>query len=585
MKKLLPCILITLTGVILLSACSGSKSAQQTGTTVSVPVPKSKKGVDSAVVERMFIDACKFIALDQYDEAVDLLDEIIKEDPLNAPSFYQLAKIFIDHGQANDALIYSKRAVDIDPSNKAYGALYAGILGYTGQFQKAAEVYEDMIKNGHNDIDTYYQLADTYDRAGNQLSAITTLLEIQKLYGVDEQLAFELQHLYAAEGQFGKAVEWCETLVKIAPDNTLYRRYLSDYYDRNGQPDLAEKTFEALLELDPSNTDLQFKKADMQLKAGDKESYLKTMEAAFGDPKGNIDTKIFYLVLFVDSIGRKEFEQKDKVFGWTEKLVEAHPEDAKAYAMRGDYLYYDAQLQAAANAYNKSLALRNDVFDVWLKMFYIYADLKKYDSLFEYTNMAIELYPNQPVSYYFGGIAANQLERYEDAVKTVRRGLPLSFSNLLLRANMFSIMGDAYHALKNYPESDQAYENSLKLNPDDAYTLNNYAYYLSLRGEQLERAAELAKHANDVNPNDASLEDTYGWVLYQQGKYADAKKWIEKALSNGGDKSGVIREHYGDVLYKLGDTAGALEQWKLAKQAGEASDLLDKKIAEGKLFE
>jgi len=44
-------------------------------------------------------------------------------------------------------------------------------------------------------------------------------------------------------------------------------------------------------------------------------------------------------------------------------------------------------------------------------------------------------------------------------------------------------------------------------------------------------------------------------------------------------------EHYGDVLYQLGEKEAALQQWQKAKQTGKASDLIDKKIKDKKLYE
>jgi hypothetical protein len=49
--------------------------------------------------------------------------------------------------------------------------------------------------------------------------------------------------------------------------------------------------------------------------------------------------------------------------------------------------------------------------------------------------------------------------------------------------------------------------------------------------------------------------------------------------------SGTIIEHYGDILFKLGDVDSAVKQWQKAKGMDETSDLIDKKIADRKLYE
>jgi len=114
--------------------------------------------------------------------------------------------------------------------------------------------------------------------------------------------------------------------------------------------------------------------------------------------------------------------------------------------------------------------------------------------------------------------------------------------------------------------------------------LNNYAYFLSLRNENLEKAAEMAGRAVELKPGSAN-QDTYGWVLYQMGNYDEAAIMIKKAIDNGANSSAVILEHYGDVLWKLDRKEDALDYWKKAKAAGEGSEFLDKKVEEKKMYE
>ncbi len=577
---------ISLVFLLALSACNSTKNTQ-TGNTSPVRTSNAKYTgkVDSAAVERLYIDGCKYLAMQDMENAVSTFSNIIKADPKNDASMFQLSKIFFDYGQMGDALQYIKSAVDLKPENIYYQLLYANILTYSASYEKAAAVFETILKDNPNNEEVYYRLEYAYEKAGNNKEAIKTIERLAKLSGENESVLYELQRLYAANNEPLKAIDALLRLIEMDPGNTSYLRYLSDYYDRAGKPELAQQTFDQLLETDSNNVDLQFRKASFQQKAGDEKSYFATMHKAFANPEGDIDTKIFYLVLFVDSLDKTNFKLKDTVLTWTKLLVEAHPEDAKSYAMRGDFLYYSGDLNSAAVAYNKSIELRSDIFDVWIKMFYIYSELRNYESLKTISASAIELYPNQPLSYYFNAVALNNLKDTETAIKILKRGLPLAFSNLQLRADMFTELADAYNTVKNYTESDQAFESSLQLISDNPYTLNNYAYYLSVRKTNLDKAATMSAKSIQLVPNNSSFEDTYGWILYQQKKYKDAKEWIEKALIHGAENSGTVLEHYGDILYQTGDKEGALTYWLKAQKAGDASDLLAKKIQDKTLYE
>ena len=145
-------------------------------------------------------------------------------------------------------------------------------------------------------------------------------------------------------------------------------------------------------------------------------------------------------------------------------------------------------------------------------------------------------------------------------------------------------MGDSYNSLKKFKESNLSYEKALQLNPNNAYVLNNYAYYLSLRNEELEKAASMSKLSNELEANNASFQDTYAWVLFKQKNYKEARTWIEKAIKLN-KESATQLEHYGDILYHLGEQDGAVEQWKLAQSKGEKSEILKKKIYEKKYIE
>ena len=90
---------------------------------------------------------------------------------------------------------------------------------------------------------------------------------------------------------------------------------------------------------------------------------------------------------------------------------------------------------------------------------------------------------------------------------------------------------------------------------------------------------------NELRADNGTYQDTYAWILYKLKQFELAKEWLLKALLNGGEKSSVVVEHYGDVLYRLDKVDEAIKQWKKAKELGDASEFLNQKIKEGKLYE
>jgi tetratricopeptide (TPR) repeat protein len=164
-----------------------------------------------------------------------------------------------------------------------------------------------------------------------------------------------------------------------------------------------------------------------------------------------------------------------------------------------------------------------------------------------------------------------------------KQGKNMVFGNDQLKSTFSAQMADALHASKQYKEAFEAYEEAIKANPNNYFAINNYAYYSSLKKQNLERVKKLSKRMIEANPENATFLDTYGWVLFQMEEYDVAEKQLKKAAEI--NPSGTIVEHYGDVLFKLGNTKEALTQWQKAKEIGGASDRIDKKIQDKQFYE
>jgi tetratricopeptide (TPR) repeat protein len=267
-------------------------------------------------------------------------------------------------------------------------------------------------------------------------------------------------------------------------------------------------------------------------------------------------------------------------------LVEVHPSDARAFTVYADFLNQEKNFKEAREYYRTALSFDKKPFAVWEQLIVMDYELHDFETLLKDTQEAETLFPTQPIVYFFKGVSKSQTDKNEEAVEVYKTGLQMVVDNKPLEEQFYANLGDAYFKLKNYKLSDESYEKALEIKPKDGYVLNNYSYYLSLRGEKLEKAATMSKLSNEVEPNSASKEDTYGWILYKQEKYAEAKIWVLKALEHGGTKDAVILEHLGDINFKLGDVQGAIEYWQKAKNGeGKPSEFLDKKITDKKLYE
>ena len=182
------------------------------------------------------------------------------------------------------------------------------------------------------------------------------------------------------------------------------------------------------------------------------------------------------------------------------------------------------------------------------------------------------------------GVALVQLKQYDKAVKVFMKAEKMSSDAPQLKAQIYSNLGDAYHSLNKDAESDSSYEKSLKLDPESAYVLNNYSYYLSVRKANLQRAKQMSAYANKLDPDNDSFMDTYAWILFQLGEFKEARTFQDRAVLKN-PRNPTLLEHYGDILIQLGDKDKAVEFWRKAKEAGSDSKTIETKIAALKYVE
>ena len=129
------------------------------------------------------------------------------------------------------------------------------------------------------------------------------------------------------------------------------------------------------------------------------------------------------------------------------------------------------------------------------------------------------------------GIGQMQSDATQLAIDSWKEALDLSFGNRFIREQIFTNLGQAYHELGDHERSDQAFEKALKLDPDNALILNNFAYFLAERGQNLSKALEMTIHSNKIDPDNPTYLDTWAWVLYQNAQYQEALLKQERALA------------------------------------------------------
>jgi tetratricopeptide (TPR) repeat protein len=550
---------------------------------------KQKKGKHQQVTENpgnpsMLIDAKKEAIIGNLKGAQDMFRKYVSRYPQDPVGYFELARLESMQKNTDEALRFCREATKLDPDNIWYSLFLAELCQGAGQYQDAIAIYEKIVEKNPEDLDYYYQLASLYLQVEKYRDAIGIYNSIEEKAGVSEDISVQKEKIYLHLNDLKNAENELQKLIAAFPGESRYYSILAEYYIANNMTDKALETYKKIAVMDPENAYIHMSMADYYRKTGNKEKAFEELKLGFANPNLDVDTKVNILLSFY-TVNQMYNDLKDQAFTLSEILITTHPKDPKAYSIYGDLLVQDKKFKEARDTFLKVLALDSSKYAVWEEILRLDLQESEYDHLLIYGRKAMELFPEQPLPFLYTGLACLQLKQYEESIKVLTSGIKLVVDNDEILAQFFMYQGDSWHALKNETEAFRAYDKSIQLKDDNAYVLNNYAYYLSIAGSELDKAEKMSKKAVGLDPENSSFQDTYGWVLFKQGKYKDAGEWILKALQNKENANAEVLEHYGDVLYKLGDTTQAVEYWLKAKQKGPGSELLDKKIADKKLYQ
>lgn len=531
-----------------------------------------------------FYNALSLKTLESYEEALAEFNKCIKINPLNPTPFYEAALIYNLFSQGESAVENAKKAYYLNKENIWYQLLYAELLAVNGYSSKAALIYKQMIKKHPGNEQNYLLLADNYIYSGKFSEAIKIYNQLEKHKGLDKYIIIQKQKLYLENNDLKGAISEIKKLIEVDKRDLQAHEILSELYLLNNQKEKAFEVFKKILELDPEDAKVHLTLADYYRQEGDNKTSYNELKAAFSSSKLSIDVKVSILMSYYPI--SDEYEQMNtQALELCEILIEVHKNNPIAHAIYGDFLYKDGRNKEAKIQYKKVIAQDENRPQVWSQLLFIESELRDYSELELDSEKALQLFPTNPIYYFFNGIANSQLSNYKKAISSLEIGLQFVIDNPPLLTQFYSSLGDNYHYIKEDLNSDSLYDKALEIEPENVQVLNNYSYYLSLRNHNIEKAEEMSKKSNELSPKNPSFQDTYAWILYQQKKYYEAKTWIKKAYENGGNLSPVITEHYGDICFQLSDKEQALIFWKKAKTLGEGSQYLDKKIAEKTLYE
>lgn len=524
----------------------------------------------------MFIDANKEKFEGNFEAAIHLYGKCLKLNSKSAAAYYDLAGIYIKTQQGSLAMKNAAKAYEIEPTNKWYLLRYAQVLKVLNDFDTYQDVLRKGIKSFPEEESLTGDLIDNLILTNKFEEAIKELDKLEKKKGVQEFTSIQKAQLYKELGDVNQAEKELLALVeqKVSIKNVLH---LAKFYDDSNQDEKAFEQYNNVLQKDSLNPEANFALYEYYSERSIKLKAIKYLYVAFQSESMNIDRKIKLIFSFYESSMADDSLNKE-VFNLLDILEKTHSDDPKPFAVYGDFLFRDKLVDQAKIKFQKSLSIDPSRFPIWRQVVLIDNELADYSSMIIDAEDAISYFPSQPEMYWFKAIAEYQLKDYEDALNTLETGSSFIVDNDVFLSQFYSLIGTINNEIKDYKASDNAFEKAIELDSKNSLVLNNYAYYLSLRGEKLNIAEKYIRKAIELSPKETNYLDTYGWILYHQERYDQALTVLLESYELGGNNNPTVLEHIAEVYLKLGNQKKAIEFYHKSIDKGGDKSLLFEKI-------
>ena len=481
--------------------------------------------------------------------AIRNFEQALRFMPNDDASMFELCEQYYNAGRMEDAFRMIQQAAELAPENKWYQLRLGQFYRNLEQYDDYIKLYESLTTKYPDDPDILSELIDAYLVTEQYDKALAKMDILEKQVGQNEIITEQRLGILNRKGDKKKVVSELEKLIKENPENPRYYSMLAQVYAEQGKEKDALRMYEKIKEVNPNDPYINISLLEFYEKNGDKEKAFNELIAAIRNKSLDLNTKANIYDYWMQK-NQDSPNVNEQALRCGQAFSETHPDDKIGYLILGSYYIVTENASLARTYYKKSLAIDSTDFLSWQNLIISESRLNENESVRDHAVKALKYYPMQPVFYWYAGVSNAVLKDNENAISYLEKGRRYTTDKIQM-ANFDAFLGDLYHEQGEEEKAFDAYERTLRNDPDNVLVLNNYAYYLAVKGQNLDKALEMSTKAIAAEPNNPTYLDTHAWVLYMKGDYKEAEKHMSKALKLLKEPDETYTKHYEAIKSKL----------------------------------
>lgn len=538
-----------------------------------------------------YLEAEKCRLAEDFSSAMDLYRHCLDINPEAPEALYNIGLLHLYLRSDSLGTSYIRQACERDANNPYYLETLAALYLNRRDAEQAIPVLEKMTSLQPRRSDILSQLVQLYSTVGNTDKAIGALNRIELLEGPSPQVSIEKFRLYKEKEQLDSAFMQLQALCDDAPHDMNLRIVVGSQYMQAGDTLKALEIYDEVRRQEPANTNLQLAMMDYLRDSKQDDGYNSLRDSLLFCPESPTPLRVLLLKSYIADVQR-DSTFAPKLTAAFDTLLARPQKETDVLIMKAAFQVYRKEPQEAlCQTMRQVLEVDPGNETALRELLQYYAEKNDDKGVEDISRRGLNYHPEEIAYSYYLGMALAEQKKLSDAADVLLQGLRFRTDDVhpYLVSNVFGVLGDIYYQQQKEQEAFAAYDSALVYKDDNIMCLNNYAYYLSLKGEQLDKAEEMSYRTIRQEPDNITYLDTYAWILFMKEDFAHARSYMDKVvnpektdeelLADERLQSNII-EHAGDIYANLGEQETALRLWKLAKLKGDNTftPLLKKKI-------
>lgn len=532
--------------------------------------------------DHFFLEAMVQRQKGNHDAAFDLLRHCRDLNPEAPEVYYYLGQYYGALKDAEQSMACVKRAAELAPENTTYMETLAQAYISQQDYASAIPVIKEIYERDKSQEEMLEMLFQLYQQTEDYQSAIDVLELMEQNDGKSERLSLAKSAIYNRQGNSKAAIAEMAALAKQYPNDLNYKALYGETLMMNDQTKKALAVYEDVLGEDPDNIRVLLSLRTYYQGEGKTVVADSLTERVLMNRNTTTEEKI-RLIRQEIAVSESADGDSTRVMSLFDKMLGLPQADADIALLCASYMNAKKMpKESVLPVLEKAVALSPDYAPARMQLVAYAWENDDMDRVICLCQEARQYSPDEMLFYYYQGIAYYRRDNLESALSAFQNGIGVinDSSDPSIVSDFYAVMGDILHQKGLAEAAFAAYDSCLVWKDDNVGCLNNYAYYLSERGERLNQAEEMSYKTIKAEPKNATYLDTYAWILFMQERYSEAKIYIDQALQNmeQTESNAVIIEHAGDIYAQNKDIDRAISFWQDARQQKPEDPLLSRKI-------